>query len=124
MNPDLLYYSKNHMWVSSVDEPIVRIGLTDYAQKQLKAVIFLNLPEIDECVVCGERLGDVESLKTVTDLISPVSGIVVSVNSELMDSPENINSDPYGSWMLEVKIDNILNGLMDLTEYQKYMEQL
>lgn len=124
MNPDSLYFTKDHIWISSLDEPIVRIGISDYAQQELKSIIFLNLPDTDERIESGERLGDLESLKTVIDMISPVSGTVVKVNEDLIDTPDDINSHPYDSWLLEVKVDSFADGLMNAAEYQKYVEQL
>lgn len=117
-------FSKEHIWVMETGPHTVRIGISDYAQRQLNAIIFLNLPDIGEEVSAGERLGDVESLKTVSDLISPVSGTVVGVNLEVADAPEAVNTDPYGSWLAEIRADSIPDDLMDHTGYQRYLESI
>lgn len=124
MDISLYHFSKEHIWITETERYTVRVGISDYAQRQLNAIIFLNLPDVGEEIEAGERIGDVESLKTVTDLISPVSGIVVSVNQELADTPEAINADPYGSWLAEIRVDSTTDGLMDHAGYQKYLESL
>jgi len=95
-------FSKDHIWICIKGETVI-LGLTDYAQEQIGAVMFLNLPEVGESLEAGKRFGDVESIKTVSDLISPVDGEVVRVNERLLDEPERVNEDPYGSWLIEVK---------------------
>lgn len=117
-------YSANHIWVMREDDELVSIGLSEYAQKQLKNIVFISLPDLGEYIREGERMGDLESLKTVTDLISPVSGIVMSVNDELIDCPDKMNKNPYESWLLRVKIDTYPETLMDEIKYQNYVERL
>ena len=99
--PANLSYSKSHEWVSK-ENGIATIGLTDYAQNELGDLVFVNLPEVGDEVVAGEALGDVESVKAVSDVYSPVSGTVVEINEALLDAPESINEDPYGAWFIKV----------------------
>ena len=96
------------------------IGITDFAQDALGDVVFINLPQEGDEVVAGESFGDVESVKAVSDVMSPVSGTICAVNEDLEDSPENLNSDPYGSWI--IKVDNITGyeDLMDAAAYEAF----
>ena len=100
--PAGLKYSKTHEWIKT-DDGVAVIGISDYAQDALGDVVFVNLPAVGDEVVAGESFGDVESVKAVSDLICPVSGVVCAVNEELDDSPENLNSDPYGAWIIKVE---------------------
>ena len=100
--PNELKYSKSHEWLKTEDG-IAVIGISDYAQDALGDVVFINLPAVGDTVTAGESFGDVESVKAVSDLISPVTGVVCAVNEELEDSPENLNSDPYGAWIIKVE---------------------
>lgn len=118
-----MLFSKEHLWVSQGNK-YVRIGITDYAQEQLKAIMFLNIPDEGESVVAGERFGDVESIKTVHDLISPVSGKILKVNEDLVDEPDQINDDPYGSWFLEIEVSKYADDLMDEYAYMEYKDGL
>lgn len=111
-------YSKSHEWVEFTDNKTAKIGLTDYAQKELGGIVFVNLPEEGDAVSAGESLGDVESVKAVSEIISPVSGTVSTVNEELLDAPEKINEDPYGSWLVEVSNINDTEELMDAAAYE------
>ena len=98
-DPKELKYSKSHEWVHYDGDDVV-IGITDYAQDSLGDLVFVNLPEVEDELTAGEALGDVESVKAVSDIISPVSGKVTEINEELLDSPEKINEDPYGAWFV------------------------
>ena len=100
--PETLRYSKSHEWVK-MEEGIAVIGLTDYAQSELGDLVFVNLPEVDDTVTAGEALGDVESVKAVSDIFCPVSGTVCEINEELLDHPELINEAPYDAWLIKVK---------------------
>ena len=100
--PETLRYSKSHEWVRNEGE-ITLIGLTDFAQSELGDLVFVNLPEVDDTVTAGEALGDVESVKAVSDIFSPVSGTVCEINEELLDHPELINEAPYDAWLIKVK---------------------
>ena len=114
-----ILYSDNHLWVRQYDDN-VRIGLSSFALKKMKAIIFLNLPEIGEIVSKGETFGDVESLKTVSDLISPVSGTVTEINEEIIDSPELLfESDDC--WMITVQVTEPINDLMNPDEYSSFI---
>jgi glycine cleavage system H protein len=99
-----LKYTKSHEWVKYEDGVAV-IGISDFAQDALGDVVFVNLPAVGDEVAAGESFGDVESVKAVSDLISPVSGVILEVNGELDDSPENLNEDPYGAWI--IKVENV-----------------
>ena len=96
-----LKYSKSHEWVKEENGEFV-IGLTDYAQSELGDLVFVNLPEEGDEVTVGEAFGDVESVKAVSDVYSPVSGVVSADNEELLDAPESINGSPYEAWMIRV----------------------
>jgi glycine cleavage system H protein len=116
--PKELLYSKSHEWIKEEDDGTVLIGLTDYAQSELGDLVFVNLPEEGDEVTAGEAFADVESVKAVSDVFSPVSGEVLEVNEELLDAPANINEDPYGAWF--VRIGNITDKeeLLDADEYE------
>ena len=121
MYPKNLKYSKEHVWV---DLETQKIGLTHFAQDSLGDVVFVELPEIGTELEVGDTIGVVESVKAVSDIYSPVSGKVIAVNEELLDSPELINQDPYGKgWILEMEITGGENELLDATEYQKVIEE-
>ena len=114
-----LKYTKSHEWVKEEDG-IAVVGITDFAQDALGDVVFVNLPEAGDEVVAGESFGDVESVKAVSDLVSPVSGIVQAVNEELMDAPEMLNSDPYGAWIIKVEQVNDYEELLDADDYEAF----
>lgn len=95
--PAELKYSKSHEWVR-MDGEIAVVGISDFAQDALGDVVFINLPTEGDAVTAGESFGDVESVKAVSDIISPVSGTICAVNEALADAPETLNSDPYGAW--------------------------
>lgn len=116
-------FSKNHIWLAKGGETAT-LGITDYAQKKLGNIMFLNLPDVGERLIAGQRLGDIESIKTVSDLISPVDGEVVKVNEELVDEPDLINEEPYESWFVEVKVDSMSDNLMDEETYLSRKEDL
>ena len=109
-------FSKDHIWILA-DEGTATIGITDYAQEKLGSIMFLNLPEVGDGISTGERFGDVESIKTVSDLISPVDGEVLKVNEDLVDEPDAINEDPYENWFIEVKVASLSRDLMDEETY-------
>ena len=117
--PNELKYSKSHEWVRYEDGVAV-IGISDFAQDALGDVVFVNLPQVGDEVTAGESFGDVESVKAVSDLISPVSGVVCEVNEELEDSPENLNSDCYGAWI--IKVENVTDEeeLLGAAEYEAF----
>ena len=118
INPDLKY-TKSHEWVKE-ENGVAVVGISDFAQDALGDVVFVNLPEAGDEVVAGESFGDVESVKAVSDLVSPVSGIVQAVNEELMDAPEMLNSDPYGAWIIKVEQVNDYEELLDADDYEAF----
>ncbi|HXE81394.1 MAG TPA: glycine cleavage system protein GcvH [Vicinamibacterales bacterium] len=118
MYPSDFKYTKDHEWIQvSGDEG--RVGITDYAQKQLGEVVYVELPEIGATVTQGQAFGTIESVKAASDLFAPVSGIVTAVNEELKSRPERVNSDPHGTWIITVRLTNPaeLSALLDSTAY-------
>ena len=118
MYPTEFKYTKDHEWVQVLGGE-GRIGITDYAQKQLGDIVYLDLPEPGKVVKQGQVLGTVESVKAVSEIFSPVSGEVVKVNKELAGKPETVNTAPHESWMVAVKLSNPaeVNNLLDATQY-------
>ena len=114
-----LYYSESHEYVK-VEGEYGYVGITDYAQEQLGNVVYVDMPEVDDEVTAGEDFGAVESVKAASDLISPVSGVVVEINEDLEDQPELINQDAFENWIMKVKIadPSELEGLMSASEYE------
>lgn len=119
-----LLYSESHEWVK-VEGDIALVGISDYAQHSLGALSYVDMPEEDDNVVCGEEFGAVESVKAASDLISPVTGTVLETNAELEDAPELLNTDPYGAWIIKVKMDDRseLDSLMSPAEYEAYCKK-
>ena len=117
--PTDLKYTKSHEWVK-LENGIAVVGISDFAQDALGDVVFVNLPQVGDEVTAGEVFGDVESVKAVSDLICPVSGVVCAVNEELEDSPENLNEDPYGAWI--IKVENVTGEeeLLDAAAYEAF----
>ena len=116
-----LKYSKSHEWVKEENGEFV-IGMTDYAQSELGDLVFVNLQEEGDEVTVGEAFGDVESVKAVSDVYSPVSGVVSAVNEELLDAPESINGSPYEAWMIRVKDVTDKEELLSADEYAAFVE--
>ncbi len=114
--PEELKYTKSHEWVREEDGEYV-IGLTDYAQSALGDIVFINLPEEGDDVVAGETFSDVESVKAVSDVFSPVTGTVAAVNEDLLDNPALVNEDPYEAWMIRVKNVSDTEDLLDAEAY-------
>lgn len=110
--PKELKYVKSHEWVKEEGDKVY-IGITDFAQESLGDLVFINLPEEGDEVQAGEPFADVESVKAVSDVYSPVSGVVAQVNEELLEHPEKINQDPYGAWMIQVE---------EITEHEEYLD--
>jgi glycine cleavage system H protein len=106
MYPTELKYTKEHEWIRLTDPAAAEIGITDYAQKQLGDVVFVELPDVGRTVAKGEVFGTIESVKAVSELFSPVSGEVVAVNTDLSSSPEKVNSEPHGAWIIKVRTTN------------------
>ena len=116
--PSDLKYTKDHEWVK-VDGATARVGITDYAQKQLGDVVYLELPEVGRTFTAGDVFGTIESVKAVSELYSPVTGEVVEVNSALGQRPESVNADPHDAWMIVIKVTNPadMNDLLDSAAY-------
>ena len=112
-------YSKSHEWVK-MEDGVAVVGISDFAQNSLGDVVFVNLPAVGDPVTVGEAFGDVESVKAVSDLISPVSGTVSAVNEALMDAPEMLNSDPYGVWIMQVEEITAQEELLEAADYEAY----
>ena len=116
MYPSDLKYTKDHEWIrlSGAD---AKVGITDYAQKQLGDVVYLDLPAVGRSLKKGEVFGTIESVKAVSELYSPVDGEVTEVNTDLAQHPETVNSDPHGSWMIAVKVAGGQDDLLDAAAY-------
>ena len=114
-----LYYSESHEYVR-VEGEFGYIGITDYAQHALGNVVYVDMPEVDDEVEAGNEFGAVESVKAASDLISPVSGVVVEVNEALEDQPELLNEDAFGNWIIKVEMTDKteLDNLMDASAYE------
>jgi glycine cleavage system H protein len=124
--PEELRYTEEHEWVASTGESTVRVGITDYAQEQLGDVVFVQLPEVGHTVAAGDTFGEVESTKSVSDLYSPLDGEVVAINDALVQTPDSVNSDPYGEgWMVEIRVSDpdALEGLLDADGYKALVEK-
>ena len=119
-----LYYSESHEYVK-VEGNIGYIGISDYAQHALGNVVYVDMPDVDDEVEAGSEFGAVESVKAASDLIAPVSGVVVEVNEALDDQPELINQDSYGNWIIKVELSNKeeLDNLMDAAAYTAFCEK-
>ena len=121
--PDHLRYSAEHEWVA-VSDGIARIGITEYAAEQLGDIVYAELPSEGDAVTAGEPCGELESTKSVSDLFSPVSGEVVAVNEAIKDSPETVNSDPYGEgWLFTVRVDGDPDDLLDSDAYAALIKE-
>jgi len=118
-----LLYTKTHEWIKMLDEETVEIGLTDYAQSELGDLVFVNLPQVGDEAVTGESIADVESVKAVSDIYSPVSGRVSEVNEDLLDAPEIINGDAYAAWMFRVENVTEKGDWMDAAAYEQYLAE-
>lgn len=118
-----LFYSESHEWVK-VDGETAIIGISDHAQQAMGNIVYVDMPEEDDEVTATEDFGAVESVKAASDLISPVSGVVVEVNEALADAPELLNKDAYENWIIKVKMDDPeeLKNLMDAAAYEKFCE--
>ncbi|HXH73726.1 MAG TPA: glycine cleavage system protein GcvH [Bacteriovoracaceae bacterium] len=119
--PENLKYTKEHEW-ALVEGDTVTIGITDFAQSALGDIVFLEVPDVGSELKLGSTFGVVESIKSVSDLYSPVTGEVVSKNSDVEGSPEKINSDAYGAWLIKVKAKDLseLKNLMSAQQYQEF----
>ena len=125
MNPPDLKYSKEHEWVRSESDSVVVMGITEFAQDSLGDVVFVEIPDVDAELTQGEKMGEIESVKAVSDLYSPVSGKVIKRNESLIDNPELVNEGPFEQgWMLKVEIKDCseLNNLLSVEDYNSFLK--
>ena len=115
--PNELQYSRDHEWLR-MEDGVAVIGISDFAQSELGDVVFVNLPEVGDETTAGEPFGDVESVKAVSDLVCPVTGAVCAVNEELLDAPEKLNEDPYGTWIIKVENVTDTEELLTAEQYE------
>ena len=113
-------YTSSHEWLLDLGNGTYRVGLSDYAQSSLGDIVFIDLPQIGDAVTAESSMGDVESVKAVSEVLSPVSGTVTATNEELSATPESINSDPYGAWLVEVSNVSAFAELMDAAAYEAF----
>jgi glycine cleavage system H protein len=126
MYPEGYYYTKDHEWLK-MDDDTGTIGITDFAQKQLGDVVYVEMPSVSTKLEFHQSLGVIESVKAVSDVYAPISGEVVEINEKLNDNPEFVNEDPYGKgWILKIKVkdESELQKLMSTSEYEKFLEGL
>ena len=125
--PENLYYTKEHEWLK-VEGDTVIMGITDYAQKSLHEIVFVDLPEVGRKVKQMESIGTVESVKAVSEIYTPISGEIIEVNTELNEKPELVNQDPYGKgWIAKIrpeKLDEEIKNLLDPERYREYLKAL
>lgn len=123
--PENLKYAASHEWASVEDDNVIRVGITDFAQEQLGDLVYIELPELGRKIKAQEQCAVVESVKTASDLYSPVSGEIVAVNPALVDEPEQVNDDPYKAWIFCVKAEDLsgLDQLLDADAYQRLIDQ-
>ena len=124
--PENLKYAKTHEWSKLEDDNVVRIGITDFAQEELGDLVYIELPEMGKQLKAGEQCAVVESVKTASDLFSPVTGVIVAINDETLgEAPEQVNDEPYDTWLFCVKADDPaeLDDLMDAAAYQQMIEE-
>ena len=117
-----LKYAESHEWVK-VEDGVAVVGVTDYAQAEMGDITYVDMPDVDDEVAAGEEFGALESVKTASDLISPVSGKVVAVNEELDEAPEKVNEDAYANWIIKVEMSDPseLDALMDAAAYKAFI---
>ncbi len=121
--PKELFYMKSHEWVKFLDDATALVGISDHAQDALGDLVFVNLPQAEDAVTAGESFADVESVKAVSDVYSPVTGTIAEINEALLDSPELLNQDPYGAWM--IKVVNVTDhaDLLSAEDYEKMIAE-
>ncbi len=117
-------YTKEHEWIQANGNS-ASVGITDYAQQSLGDIVFVDVPKVGSELTAGKSFGTVESVKAVSDLFAPASGIVSDVNAELATSPEKVNQDPHGSWMMKITLSNPseLEGLLSAADYEKFVAE-
>lgn len=120
--PKELKYAKSHEWLK-LEDGTALIGISDYAQQELGDIVFVNLPEAGDIVTAGESFAEVESVKAVSDIYSPVSGTVAEVNEALLDDPAKINESPYDAWFVKIKDITETQELIDADEYESFIKE-
>ncbi|MGH3830045.1 MAG: glycine cleavage system protein GcvH [Pseudonocardiaceae bacterium] len=126
MVPEKPRYSRDHEWVLASGNGVVRVGITDYAQKQLGDIVFIELPQAGDSVARGDAVGTLESVKAVSEVYAPVTGKLVARNDALDDNPELVNSDPYGEgWMLEISLvdASAMDSLLSAADYRTFIAE-
>ncbi len=121
--PNDYFYSKSHEWIKFLDDTTALIGITDFAQSELGDIVFVNLPEVEDTIEVEDSFADVESVKAVSDIYSPVAGTVSKINEELLDSPELINESPYDAWLIEVSDITEKDDLLTAEEYEAFLSE-
>ena len=116
-------YTSSHEWLLDLGNGSLRVGLSDFAQHSLGDIVFIDLPQAGDQVTAESSLGDVESVKAVSEVLSPVSGTVSAVNDDLSAAPESINADPYGAWLIEISNATAFADLMDASAYEAFCAQ-
>ena len=120
-NPQHLTYSKEHEWLTAVEDGVATVGITEFAATALGDVVYVQLPEVGDTVTAGDTCGELESTKSVSDLYSPASGEVVEANQAVVDDPSLVNSDPFaGGWLFKIRIDGAPEGLLSADEYSAF----
>ncbi len=122
-NQGIRMYTKSHEWIIFEDDTTATIGLTDHAQDELGELVFVNLPQVGDVVTKEESFADVESVKTVSDVYSPVTGTIAAVNEELLDAPQKINEDPEKAWLVKVESITDQVDLMDEAAYKAFIAE-
>jgi len=121
MNEEL-FFTKTHEWIKKIDDTTVLTGISEHAAKEMGDIVFINLPDIGKKTTIGSPYADVESVKAVSEIYSPVEGIVTERNSELSDHPENLNASPYDSWIAKISDVTEFAELMDKDQYEEFIK--
>lgn len=124
MYPENILYTEKHAW-ARIEGDVAEIGITDFAQEQLGEVVYIELPQVDDEVIAGEVMGSVESVKSISDIFSPVSGKVIEVNEPIMDEPSTVNEDAYGAgWLvkIEMTVSSEADALLNAMDYQAKLD--
>lgn len=122
MKEDIMY-TKTHEWGRKLEDGVLEVGLTDYAQSELGDLVFVNLPQEGDEAVAGESIADVESVKAVSDIYSPVTGIVCEINEDLLDQPERINQDAFGTWLFRINEITDEGEWIDKEAYEAFIKE-
>ncbi|GAA2132337.1 glycine cleavage system protein GcvH [Kitasatospora kazusensis] len=121
-NPTNLQYSKEHEWLTAVEDGVSTIGITKHAADALGDIVYVQLPEVGAEVEAGETCGELESTKSVSDLYSPVTGKVTEVNTDVVDDPASVNADPFGNaWLFKVQVESVQDELLSSAEYDAFI---